>query len=297
MTDEDGNFQFLTSQAEAATHLTITRLGYRALSEAVAESDTLQRYVMDPEAIDLDEVVVTAIPEPCPNVEDEAARKAWEVARDHYAEDTAQRGMAAKVLARSREMVRPDRVRWIQDSQLTPNATRWVGATETRSPGRFWDINEKIATVGYAERTRFDEPPWDFVSLAGRHAHHFISEVFGEAHTFSVVRAGNRQTILSFCGKDRDDPWLEGALTLDSDTTVTSASWTLTTPDPERRTGGEVLFAGWAGAADEKPHLMPARSMSWTFDPHWDRYDVTTVVYEAWSVSTDAEMPEWPDRR
>lgn len=271
-TDAEGTFTFPAQATATAKRLVLRRIGYRSLVVPVpAPSAAPARYVLHPEAVELPELVATLNRKPCPNREDPAARRLWTRARSRYSDDTRDREANGDWLY-VEEDVTPDRV-GVVDERRARLGSELGGRPEYPTSFGFRPTQLRIRELGYAFPMPWKDPSyrpwrefyaWEYPRLGTFAAHHFASGLFGERHTFSFQRRAPRETVLAFCGSRRGgQPYLEGTLTVGSDTTFVAAAWSFVTPEPRERAGGEVTFAPPVTAGGAPGQLRAARGVFW----------------------------------
>lgn len=297
VSDADGRFSFPEGQTKEATGVSFSRIGFAPVSYAIALTGDPLLVILEPVALLLPELVVEVATRICPNVESPEARSIWERASSRYSRDTAERGVAMRVLRREEALVPTARIGLIEEERLRYADIQRVGATPEPEFGRFVNINSRIAATGYVVPTGLGRPRWEFRGLEGQHAHHFASETFGERHTLDLEEGGGSTVTLTFCPRGGSGTGVEGVLSISDEMTFVSASWSYRAPDGSQDAGGEVLFVPWWGESDDLPHLLSARGSFWRQEPAGsDRYFQRTSVFTGWNISLDDQMPELPRR-
>jgi hypothetical protein len=160
-----------------------------------------------------------------------------------------------------------------------------------------WD--RRVQREGYAfpvRRTDADQSyaSWGYPPLEADFAPHFASEAFGALHTFQVDHADADGWVLRFCGRRRDDPYLEGALEIGPDTLIHRVEWRFRTDDPQEDAGG------WAGfpvsaADDGRQILLPTESVTWRTLPGGEVVR-RAQWYEGWITVQGDSVPFLPSR-
>lgn len=263
-TDARGGFAVPAEVVRLAQRITLRRLGYAPLTAPLpSDSAALLRYVLHPEVLSLPELVVSDTRKLCPNREHPEARRLWDAARARYRQGAGDRGWSGRW--RSVEEHVPARQIGIVDEARARSGSGFHYPMFRRT-------EERIQQLGYAFAMPWKDPryrpwrefdAWEYPRLHSVSAHHFAADLFGERHTLSVVRRGPHETVLAFCGTRRDQPYLEGTLSVGPDTTFASAAWTFRTPRPNESAGGEVTFAPPPEGVDRDSPLAAARGVFW----------------------------------
>lgn len=256
-TDASGAFEFAAPQADSATGLVVSRVGYRARSLTVPRPAAPLQVRLSEAAVRLEAVSVRASAgRLCPNGDDPRARALWSAAAARY-------GSADTLSIEVDEMVATGNV---------PRAE--IGMVDERwsRPNRRGTAPQRRAVdpvIGYGFRIASSFDPdyaaWQYLPLGSHHAQHFIDASFGTYNTLSVRGQDAEGIVLAFCSRGltgRRAIGIEGTLTLGADTTLVSATYRFRPRDPEEDAGGEVTFVPHPGRGS-LPWLVPATSLYW----------------------------------
>jgi hypothetical protein len=295
LTNRSGHFDFSGPETHDAIAVSFHHLGFAPLRIALDTVPWVKAITLFYEPLALAAVHVGVQESLCPNDEDESARDLWESASGRYSPETAERGMAMRLMFREEQQIPIERVGIFDETRLVYRDHSKVGATWVPTRGRHVNINALIEQNGYAGRSLLPSRAWDFYPIEGFYAFHFASSTFGAAHTFSRVAWGGSQTALVFCTTENRLPAIEGVLLISADTTLQSARWEVKTPRPEAKGGGEVMFAQIAGSLGELPHLVATRGIFWLEERNFpQRYFQRTSIFVGWNVSENDRMPPLP---
>ena len=290
-TDEDGRFEFVKPIADLTRSLYLYRYGYVALRPDV--SPTVREYTlrMTEDPVRLDGIVVDVAQPLCLPDEDREARRIWEAVADRYDPRIAELGIATYFASA---------IVSLPVSELGPVDVERPGAEQRGSAPLFrasWQ--RRVARSGYARRLSAASPDgmfvsWGYPPLEADFASHFVDEVFGELHRFTVEEETDEGWTLRFCPKNDGRPSIRGILKIASDTTLQYAEWLFDTPEPQEGAGGRVHYS----RADTEGLRLPlaAEGMFWRQETEGGRYRERYQSYEGWIVSPGDSVPFLPVR-
>jgi hypothetical protein len=132
---------------------------------------------------------------------------------------------------------------------------------------------------------------WNYAQLFTFRAGHFVSDDFGNLHTFSLVSGGAGEVVLVFCLVRRDRPSIEGRLWLRRDTTLAEARWSYRTLNPSEDAGAEVTFQPWVADGRARPFLVPESSTFWRRQLGRNQYSRHSYVFLDWEIGP--EVRSW----
>lgn len=107
---------------------------------------------------------------------------------------------------------------------------------------------------------RFDL--WEYLTLESTVAWHFADSLFARLNRLAFVLTETGDTVIAFCSRKGNAPYIRGRLMLSPDTTLASAEWEFVTPPPSEVAGGRVLFAPIAASAAGEP-VLPIAGLFW----------------------------------
>jgi hypothetical protein len=292
VTDTEGAFRFAPEEVADAQGILARGAGWRTVHVRVAPGDTLVAIRLDPHAAALEGITVTARRASCPNREDARARALWTALRDRY--DGGRDSSTLAAYALHFESVGPkDRIGFVDTASLSPS---WF---KTSLPHRrLWE--RRISLHGYAlplrESLVEQYAGWIYPPLESQYATHFVEDLFGDRHTFSVARSTGSETVLRFCPRERSGkvPRIEGTLTLSGDGSPVRVAWKYLTPEPREDAGGEVDFAP-ASVSPAVPLLLPATALYWRKTTQ-GRYFQRWEKFEEWRVVDYFAVPDRSSR-
>jgi len=291
-TDVTGAFELLpTGEWTEGWQIRVSRLGYEPLEAPVPAGVASLDLVMAPAPIAISGVQVDADRDFCSARDDRNAREIWRLATAH-----TQAGLDTVGIA-SYTQLRVDTV-----GAGSPGVPGMSGAEEgQRSSAPLlrlsWD--RRVQREGYAfpvRRTDADASydSWGYPPLEADFAPHFASESFGDLHTFHVDQESEDGWVLRFCGRRRDDPYLEGAIEIGPDTLIQKVEWHFRTEDPQEGAGG------WAGfpppsTTNDLQVLLPTESVTWRTLPGGEVVR-RAQWYEGWITVQGDSVPFLPHR-
>jgi hypothetical protein len=268
----------------------VNRLGYQPLEVGVPAGIASLDLVLEPAPIPITGLQVEGTRDFCAARDEREARAVWRVAAGR-----TQPGLDTLGIA-SYTRIRVDTV-----SVGGGGLPGMVGAeTGQRSSAPLlrlsWD--RRVQREGYAfpvRRTDADQSydSWGYPPLEADFAPHFASDAFGALHTLHLDHADDDGWVIRFCGRRRDNPYLEGAIEIGPDTVIRTIEWLFRTEDPIEGAGG------WAGfpppATPESQILLPTESVTWRTLPgglvirraQW---------YEGWVTVQGDSVPTLPFR-
>lgn len=295
-TDSTGVFTFSPDVVATATRTHVSRIGFRSSwAEFDPAADTLFVVRLEVEPVQLAPVAAAPEDAVCPQSEDNAARRIWSAAAGRYSPHTWARGASVEYLFRESRLIPATAVGTLDDRELEERSMRYVGARSVPTIGRYYDINRRFKEEGYARATGHDHPYWKYPALEGRHAHHFASRAFGDAHVLALMRADADGYRIAFCPVSTGKPAIHGVLLISPDTAFVSARWRYTLPRQSEIAGGQVTFV----PRDDddlvaEQHLLPMTGSLWY--QHWaseDRFVQRWSVFLAWRIGASDEAPDW----
>jgi hypothetical protein len=263
--DEAGRFRFSADTSSGATVLLVRRIGFRPASVSLGdESDTLT-LTLEPVPAALPAVIATAARRACPNRDEPGARELWRALSARYATHPHTDGLWAVMYWRHGQQVPAAEVGEIDESRLPPGEYAIDG-----------DIRRAYFTSlqrdGYARRLKPGDGGdlmsdglyfhWRYLPLHRELSEHFVEADFATRHTLGLWRESDGSFTLSFCGRDKSRPYLEGTLSISSDTSLQRARWRFRTPGPNEDAGAEVSFLSPTRGA-RVWLLIPLRSVFW----------------------------------
>jgi hypothetical protein len=252
-----GQFEFSRGQADSATAVIASRLGYRTVNLPLGRADGPLTIRMDANALQLQGISVTARSAAlCPNRDEQEARALWAAAAATYDRAYEGMGIVADLMTASGQVLR-SRVGMVDETALR-HASRGTSALPRSIEPR----------TGYGYRVQSSLEPdyvsWHYKELGSHQAQHFIDPSFGLYNTLSVRARTAEGVVLAFCSRnlDRQAVGIEGTLTLSPANALLAATWTFKTPRPEEEAGGEVTFVP-PGRGNARAWLVPATSLYW----------------------------------
>jgi hypothetical protein len=160
-----------------------------------------------------------------------------------------------------------------------------------------WD--RRVQREGYAfpvRRTDSDRSydSWGYPPLEADFAPHFASDGFAALHNFQVDHEDGDGWVIQFCGRRRDDPYLEGAIEIGPDTVFRSIEWRFRTDEPHEGAGGWAGFPPPSPASDLQV-LLPSESVTWRTMPGGEVIR-RAQWYEGWVTVQGDSVPTLPVR-
>jgi hypothetical protein len=284
-TDSTGRFT-LDGVKRAPILLFVTHPGFEGVARRLTPTNAELRIALKVRPASLPELTVDVMRHVCPNHEDAKGRAIWQNARRNYQTKQEIAGFSALILRKEGNVPAQD-VGTLDQRGL-------VAALYFSSPR----INNSIATWGYATKPHGtanvnDYAHWLYPDLGGRHAHHFVSDLFGARNTLQLVREDDDTWTVSFCSIMQ--PGIQGSMTILKTGVLLDATWRFSTPVPLERAGGQATFGPPHVDEAGRPHLVPVRSTSWLYVPSSKLYHQQVTAYADWRVSAALEWPKWPD--
>lgn len=293
-TDLEGRFRISPSEARApGWTLHVDRLGYRPAELELEPDATTVEILLFPAPLPVPGFEIVGEGDVCAGSreEDAVARELWIAASRRHARGLDTVGVASYTRVRT--------------DTLAGGGTAGEGM-EGATPGQrasapllrlSW--NRRIERSGYAFAVRrtnsersFDS--WGYPPLEADFAPHFASDLFGERHEFFVEVEDGDGWVLRFCGRERDDPFLEGMLEVGPDTLVERAEWRFRTESPDEAAGGWARFPART-RGDASPPLLPTESVTWRTLPGGEVLR-RTQWYDGWVIARGDSVPFLPQR-
>lgn len=292
-TDAAGAFFLPLDERFSAPMLSFERAGYSTLAVPASKTSFVQRFIMKPAAVAVSGLNVRGIRRTCPNRDSPQARALWNQARRRYLPDTGSRGYDVVYLRGDGSRLE-DEVGMMDESRLRP------GRMASLDPRGVVPVETQIRAHGYGVRLPWDQPgyrslnpeyfAWRYPALHGKGAYHFASDLFGELHLLSILERDTEQVVLAFCARDRRRPYIEGTLSISSDSSFSFAEWRFHTPKPDERAGGQVTFVPPADTGGQL-HLVPSQGLFWRRQLGRNVYYQNGYDYVEWVISSDASRP------
>lgn len=261
-TDSSGNFRFDSVGARGGEVLAFRHMGFRPLSLPIASVTGSLRVVLEPVVGSLPTVVASSVSGACPNREDTRARALWRATASKYRPAPPNASLRT-LMNWQRAEARPQDVGDFDEAKIPPG--EYFASYLVQNA-----LKSSIQRDGYARRVSPAEAArshgtfatWAYAPLHRDVVNHLIDAQFAESHSLSIAHQVDGSAIIIFCGRNRDRPFLEGALTVTSDTALVRAQWRFRTPKPEEDAAAEVSFVRLA-AASTPWSLIPLRSVYW----------------------------------
>lgn len=260
--------------------LNVEGLGYVPAVVRVGVEDRALRLVLRRAPLPAGELRVFAVDHACARPDDPEARMLWEEAAGSYDQDEEPLHITASVTRWS------ERVEWRHRGD--PPHGEGLASTLAGSGGLAMD--PLIEAQGYAVDPWLATPTirtldyhfWRYPRFDLFDAQHLVSPVFGQLNTFAVMRLDDDMIDLSFCGRDRDRPYVVGRVTV-ADNALVSAYWEFVTPEHHEDAGGHAVFAPVLD--DTERLVIPLRSAYWrrtSSGTFFQRY----LEVDGWTVRT-----------
>lgn len=291
-TDSAGRFYFQARANSGNDKLRVSYPGMTTTTISVVEPGTPLLIRLDTHPFALDPIIASRIAVKCPYQDEKDARQLWIAARSKYSSSTWARGLSISYLYSERSLESASHIASIPDTDLEQRSVTYVGATSTRTAGRYYNVNRQFVETGYAVRTGHERPYWRYPALEGRHAHHFASSEFGSRHTFHLLRKSEDASVLGFCPTATTTTAIQGTLVISADTTFVSTEWTYIHPERDEMAGGRVAFVPLDQGAVTEHHLLSADGILWW--QHWgasERFTQRRSLFTRWTISTSDEIP------
>jgi hypothetical protein len=232
-TDSLGQFRLLTP-VTANGALLVRAIGFAPVRRDLSPSDSVVMVTVQPLPIEVSEVRVNAEPTWCPERDDARARDLWYRAAGHY-DIQLSSGLirawtmvfGADVPAESLGVM--DTTRLHRSLFGEPGTSRRIG---------WLDFYAQRPAGGQGRR----RAGWQYPFLESVQAWHFGDASFPYLNRLAFPPGDWGDTVIAFCSRSGDHPFIRGTLSLSADTTFTGASWEFVTPQPGERAGGRVLF-------------------------------------------------------
>lgn len=269
----------------------MSRLGYEALDAPVPVGVASLDLVLVAAPIAITGLQVDADRDICSARDDRTARELWRLAaaRTDPGLDTV--GIA------SYTQLRVDTV--TASSSGVPGLIGAEPGTRASAPLLRLSWDRRVQREGYAFPVRRTDSAqsydsWGYPPLEADFAPHFASESFGNLHTLHVDKADVDGWILRFCGRRKNDPYLEGVIEIGPDTLIRRVEWHFRTEDPQEGAGG------WAGfppsfSEENRQILLPTESVTWRALPGGEVVR-RAQWYEGWITVQGDSVPFLPLR-
>lgn len=239
-TDAAGRFEIGSAPAEPGSVLTVRRVGLRTRTIPLGAGDAEIVVRMEEQPVVLQTLSVVSTRQPrCPNREDPRARALWERMRSRYWQESDDTVFVLGFLE-MRSGVGEKSDAWRPEA--APAVPAWTtGALVEAHP---WFMSRSgyasRANGGAGERTAW----WLYRSLDNGSLQDFTGAHFGAVHTLSIAAQTADRTTIAFCPRGRmtNTGQIAGTLVLDADATLSLASWSFRTPDPDEDAGGEASY-------------------------------------------------------
>ncbi len=205
---------------------------------------------------------------------------------------------AARLFARAAEYYRRD-TPWL-DKFVEFSTRIWIASADERDsvtelPSRE-NYHRRLGEPGDASTARAFPAPqaridsshkqvgWLNPRFEWTDAPEFVLAAFVDSMPRSIAAKRRDGFVVSFCPRERREPYTSGEIELAADTTIVAIRWKFTAPKPHREAGGVAFFSA-PESRHAKAHLLPMTSVSWTRIPDTDRYEAVEYSYGRWLVS------------
>ena len=256
-TDASGHF-LLAASGTGRRAILARAIGLAPLRRLLTPADSVVTLVMQPQAVQVTAATVETAETSCPRRDDRHARSLWEKAAQHY--DLAVSAYGAYIWTQRYAATVPVESLGVIDTtqlhrvQIGGGSREYVAYRLAEDRGFYARPNSGMGSG------RFDL--WEYLTLESTVAWHFADSLFARLNRLAFVRTETGDTVIAFCSRKGNAPYIRGRLMLSSDTTLASAEWEFVTPPPSEQAGGRVLFApvaaGAAGAA-----ILPVAGLFW----------------------------------
>jgi hypothetical protein len=293
VSDDGGAFRFSREEAGEVSGILARRVGWRTARLRVAPGHTLVVIRMEPQPEALEGLTVTGTRvAPCHNRESPRARALWTALRDRYRGGADTSAIASYYL--TVESIGPGEQVGLVD---TTRATRgWLKSVEPER--RLWARIVSTKGYGFEITQSMGEAyaAWQYPPLESFYASHFVEDLFGGKHTFSVVRESAGEVVLRYCPLERSRraQRIEGTLTLAPDGALLQTTWKYLTPQPQEDAGGEMDIIP-PPPSMRAALLLPATSLYWRRTTR-GRYYQRWNRFSEWRVVGYDDRPDWADR-
>ena len=254
-TDSFGRF-YLRDSGTGARAILARAIGLVPVRRLLTPSDSVLTLVMQPQSIQVTAATVETEETACPRRDDSRARALWEHAASHY-DDVMVAAPAANVSSLRFSAIVPVESLGVIDTTRLREYWQGVGYSPTayrqRSDGARWFYAHHLVGVN-SETFRL----WRYRYLWSNDARHFADSAFGRFNRLALVESQQGDTVIAFCSRNRDWPYIKGVLHLASDSTFARAEWEFVTPEPREWAGGQALFAPINAGASKQPLLLVA---------------------------------------
>lgn len=291
-TTRAGQFVFPETLSGDVVRLRAEALGFREGGVTLTPGIWIYRIELESAPINIEGLVVSAEAiDFCEQREHDTARDLWSAARGRYYQALDEMGIAT-YLAEADTVVPKQDIGPLQLPDLN------LSQRGSSSILRFsW--TRRIEREGYAykvKRTDAARPydSWIYPPLESDFASHFIEDSFGENHKFILLEEDAGESTILFCPRKDNRPYIRGTLTIAQDTTIRSAEWTFTTPEPNERAGGRAFFHPPTDEQSEA-YLLPAEGLTWREVPG-GLFLQSYQRYEGWLVAPGDSVPLLPFR-
>lgn len=290
LVEGDGAFAFTATEANSATAIVFSQLGYKRVLRPLDRASDLIQIVLEPLPVEIEAVTALAA-RACPNRPDPGAENVLRRLRASY-RLVPRTSFIEAAFAQVTTVVDAEEVGRFDERQPQ---------YEIRGSLRSASSNLDILRDGYARPagTRLvsgAEDSWEYAALGSLEADHFLSDHFAASHVLSL---GETRTDGSFdvvyCPKQRKKPDVEGTLSLTRDTLLYEARWRFRVPRNEERASGTALFA--PPQKGVVTHLLPLSSTFIRQHRIPGRYFQKLERYGIWATGEGSSPPraafEW----
>ncbi len=260
-------------------HLTFRQIGYRP---QVVRVDSTTRMPLTIELgrapIELERIDVTAGAARCPHPDLPVARAAVRDALSHYAAIEPGASIRA-ALFQGVARRRSPQTAWMAAGEMIEGEIGFTSAflhqeSEKRrrhgTPGPDADESGELA-AGIASFWGVEDSPQLLAEPA-----------FLEGHSFILLSRDDQGTVVGFCARDRNKPYIDGAISIDQRGRLTQVIWRFGRNGEWRQAGGEVLIAPPDGNTASR-YLLPMAARSW-WRAESGEFLERTRLYKEWSV-------------
>jgi hypothetical protein len=276
LTDAHGRFHLISPRVEEVSVLLLRRIGYAATRYELRSGLAGLRIVMRSEPLQVPGLTVQAPRPICPARDSPEARALWDQAagsyRDAYDLEMSTTGLHTRGTRST--VIMP-----ALDSASAGSLRTYVHGSARRME------RARIERDGYARRNTgvtMSGGFWTYSGLERVYPQHFATELFSRNHDLSIHRREGGETTLTFCGRHRRRPYLEGTLTISDGRELVAADWRFVTPGSREEAGGVITFVPLS-LDPEHPVLLPAVSTFWRREGE-ERFYVEHSEYARWVI-------------
>jgi hypothetical protein len=274
ITSRDGRFAFQSMAPTDATTVYASHVGYLSATELIRSRDTLV-VTLERTPIVLPAISVHVPRAECGESDNGAARELWQQARQHYATDTTERSIQARLQTNTR--VVPAAQVGVVDVSMTGMAVRGSSA-------RFIALWRELFTTGRYVRALPEGDlsgvygDWRYPPLEAELAIHFVEDLFGELHRFGRPVFSGTGWRVPFCPASISLAGITGVFRLGIDSHIESIEWRYDDTETKERAGGRVVFPAPAQSFATVA-LLPIEGLFWrerfpdTFVQVYSRFD------------------------